>query len=135
MATTLGALYVALPLFTLAYLISLFFGFSEYPQPQLWSLHSIASIVYLGLFASLIGFIAYFYILQKLNSSTVALITLITPTFAILLGALVNNETVTANIAIGAVAVLCGLALYSWGDKWIFKPKSHFARSLITKIR
>ena len=81
-----------------------------------WTMKSIVSIVYLGLIGSLVGFLAYFYVLQKLAASTVALVTMITPVLAISLGAWLNNEAVSFNLILGAFAILAGLGLYQWGD-------------------
>ena len=115
-ATTLGALYVSVPLFALTWFI-LDGNFTTAG----WTLRSVAAIAYLGIFGSLVGFIAYFFILQKLKASSVALVTLITPVFAISLGATLNNEQVTANLLIGASCVVLGLSLYHWGEKWLLK--------------
>ncbi len=78
---------------------------------------SIWAIVYLGIFGSLIGFIAYFYVLQNLKASTVALVTLITPVFAMTLGATLNGEVINDTLIIGALFVIGGLALYQFGEK------------------
>lgn len=116
-ATTLGALCFSVPLFFICWLL---FG-AEINSEQ-WSMRSIGAIIYLGIFASLIGFLGYFYILQKLNATTVALITLMTPPLAITLGALINNEPVGPNLFIGAFFVIVGLALYQVGG-WRIKMK------------
>jgi len=115
-ATTVGALLLSLPLFGVSLLLV--------DMPFLaveWSTRSVMAIVYLALFGSLIGFVSYFYVLQKLAPSTVALVTLITPVFAILLGALLNGETVGLSLIIGAGCVVMGLAIYYWGDSLLAK--------------
>ena len=48
-----------------------------------------------------------------------ALITLITPITAILLGQHLNNEVIHTTIWVGAGIVLVGLGLYQWGEKWV----------------
>ncbi|MCE9677691.1 DMT family transporter [Shewanella sp. AS1] len=113
-ASTVGALLVSTPLFALAWLL-----FDASLPVDTWSLRSMAAIIYLGIFGSLIGFIGYFYILQHLNASTVALVTLITPVFAMILGAILNNETITQELIMGAGLVIGGLGLYQFGDKLI----------------
>jgi len=113
MATTVGALTVSLPLFFLSWLIL----DGSLPISQ-WQARSIVATVYLGVFGSLIGFYAYFYVLQKLTASTVTLITLITPIIALTLGALLNHEIISVQLMVGAATVLLGLALYHWGDKY-----------------
>ncbi|GIU45524.1 hypothetical protein TUM4438_19200 [Shewanella sairae] len=94
---------------------------------ETWQSRSILAVVYLGVFGSLLGFIAYFYVLQHLAPSTVALVTLITPVFAMLLGAQLNNETLSPSLILGAGFVLSGLALYQFGQrllKLFWQPKS-----------
>ncbi|RTR30643.1 DMT family transporter [Shewanella atlantica] len=111
-ANTVGALLFSTPLFTLAWLL-----FDGTLPVETWQAKSIWAIVYLGVFGSLIGFIAYFYVLQNLKASTVALVTLITPIFAMTLGATLNGEMITETLIIGALFVLAGLALYQFGEK------------------
>ncbi|MDO6446468.1 DMT family transporter [Colwellia sp. 1_MG-2023] len=112
LSTTIGALLFCTPLFLIVWLI--FDGSLNYQQ---WHLRSILAIIYLGVFGSLIGFIAYFYVLQKLTASTVALITMITPVLALSLGALLNNEHVSFNLVIGAAFVVAGLSCFQWSTK------------------
>lgn len=111
-ASTVGALLFSTPLFALAWLL-----FDASLPIDTWSVRSMAAIAYLGFFGSLIGFVAYFYILQHLNASTVALVTLITPVFAMALGAQLNGEAITEALVIGAGLVLGGLGLYQFGDR------------------
>jgi drug/metabolite transporter (DMT)-like permease len=73
----------------------------------------------LGVVGSFIGFVAYFYVLQRLQASTVALITMITPVIAMSLGVYLNNETVTLNLIVGAICVLTGLGLYQASARFI----------------
>ena len=112
LATTVGALTFSVPLFALVW----FFVDGTLPYQQ-WQDRSILAILYLGIFGSLVGFLAYFFILQKLRASTVALITMMTPVFALYLGAVLNNEIVSLNLVFGALLVMCGLALYQWSGK------------------
>lgn len=116
MATTVGAVTMSLPLYFVCwYLMD---GQVDYAQ---WSQRSIGAIVYLGLFGSLFGFIAYFFILQKLPVSTVSLVTLITPVIALILGNQLNGEVLTHDLLLGTAAILCGLALYLWGHNLLNK--------------
>lgn len=112
LATTVGALTFSVPLFAIVWF--LVDGTLPYQE---WHARSIWAILYLGIFGSLVGFLAYFFILQKLRASTVALITMMTPVFALYLGAVLNNETVSLHLIFGALLVMCGLALYQWSGK------------------
>ncbi|MDP7592324.1 MAG: DMT family transporter [Litorilituus sp.] len=116
MATTVGALSIATPLFFITWLLL----DGSLPVEQ-WQLRSIWATLYLGVFGSLIGFFAYFYVLQKLSASTVALITLITPVVALTLGTVFNDEMLNNKIIFGAFLVIAGLAFYYWGEQLINK--------------
>lgn len=113
LATTLGTLYCSLPLFFIAWLIT-----DGQLNSHQWSVRSLASIAYLGIFGSLIGLIAYFFVLQRLATSTVALSTLITPSFAIALGAIFNNERISHQLVMGALLITLGLGIYFWGKRF-----------------
>lgn len=119
MATTVGALSISIPLFALTWLVL------DGTLPiDTWESRSIWAIVYLGVFGSFIGFVAYFYVLQKLSASTVALVTMITPVMAISLGAVLNNETISSTLIFGAMFVLIGLACYHWGEKVLLRKRA-----------
>ncbi len=78
---------------------------------------SFWAILYLAVFGSLVGFVSYFHVLRHLPPSTVALVTLITPIFALLLGHLLNDEPLTASLWQGCLLVVTGLALFFWGHR------------------
>lgn len=111
MATTVGALTIALPLFIINWL--LLDGNLDISE---WQPRSVWATIYLGVFGSLIGFSAYFFVLQRLTASTVALITLVTPIIALTLGAVLNDEVINSKLIFGALLILLGLAIYHWGD-------------------
>ncbi|OHU86808.1 MULTISPECIES: DMT family transporter [Pseudoalteromonas] len=125
MATTFGALLFVTPMFALVWWIV--DGTLAIEQ---WQMKSVWSTVYLGVVGSLLGFLAYFHVLQKLPASTVALTTLITPGFAIALGAWLNNEVITGSLLLGAVIIISSLALFQFGEqlKW-FTPQCDQAKS------
>ena len=123
MATTVGALTLALPLFIINWWL-----LDGNIDSSTWQLRSIWATIYLGVFGSLIGFFAYFFILQRLTASTVALITLVTPVIALTLGALLNDEAINSELVIGAILITLGLAIYHWGEIIVSKvqPKILF---------
>lgn len=112
---TVGALWLSLPF----YLLTWYLLDGEIPVLDP-SNRSFWAIIYLALFGSLIGFVSYFHILQKLSPTTVALVTLVTPVIAISLGSLLNNEPITEALIQGALLICLGLGLYHWGAKIIF---------------
>lgn len=121
MATTVGALTVSLPFFIINWLL-----LDGSVDTSSWQLRSVWATIYLGVFGSLIGFFAYFFVLQRLTASTVALITLITPIIALTLGAVLNDEVINNKLIFGAILVTLGLATYHWGEEIIGKLQQRF---------
>ena len=103
-----GSLLIAAPLFIITWLV-----FDRH-IPQLPT-RALASMLYLGVVGSVIGFTLFFYLLKHVTANTTALITLITPVLALLLGAAINHEPVSLRIWAGTALVLSGLALHQWG--------------------
>jgi len=108
-AINLGALAFALPLFALTWL------WSDGQVPRDLPARAAIAIVYLGLFGSVIGFVLYFYMIKHMEAGRVALITLITPVIALLLGHGLDDETVPLNVWLGTAGILAGLSLHQWG--------------------
>lgn len=103
---TLGSMAFSLP----GLLITWFciFGF----EPLKFSLISIGSLLYLSLVASLIGFAAYYHVLNKMKVETAALIPLITPISAMILGVIVADEIITNYMYTGAFFMIFALAIH-----------------------
>jgi drug/metabolite transporter (DMT)-like permease len=76
------------------------------------------SIGYLALFGSVIGFMSYYYLIRHTSVRVVGIVPLITPVFALLLGANLNNETLTSSQLSGIILVLIGLSYYEYGAKF-----------------
>lgn len=106
LATTAGTLAVSLPLFTLLWL------FTDGQLPAAVPPRAGAAIVYLGLFGSVIGFALYYYVIKHLEASRVALITLITPVLALMLGHLLNGESIGLRLWLGTGLILGGLMVH-----------------------
>lgn len=109
-AINLGSLVFALPWFALTWLLT------DGQVPTAVPERALIAIAYLGLFGSVIGFVLYFYMIKHLEAGRVALITLITPVLALLLGHQLNAEAVPFNVWFGTVGILAGLSLHQWGD-------------------
>ena len=112
LATTVGTLVVSLPLFGLVWLAS--DGHLPVDMPA----RSGAAIVYLGVFGSVIGFALYYYVIKHLEASKVALITLITPVLALLLGHALNGERIDTRLWAGTALILFGLGVHQL-DAWL----------------
>ena len=80
-------------------------------SPASWSGRSVAGLVYLVLFGSLVGYTAYVWLLAHVPIGTVATYAYVNPVVAILLGVIFLGESVTWRIAGGATVVLVSVAL------------------------
>lgn len=124
-AMTTGSLVVALPLFLLNCIV---IG----GWPETIPMKSAASILYLGIIGSTIGFPLYFYLLKRLTPERVAIITLITPVTALLLGISLNDEIISRQVWFGTALILTGLTIYEYGKylphvkqwkiRWLQRP-------------
>ncbi len=109
LAITTGALGVAVPCFTLAWVVS---DAAQWPADI--TLRGGASIVYLGVLGSVVGFTLYYYLIKHVDAGRIALITLITPVTALLLGQTLNAERIPPMGWAGIALIGAGLLLYEW---------------------
>ncbi len=93
--------------------------------PESVPLKVTGSIIYLAIMGSVLGFSLYYFLLNHVEASRVALITLVTPVSALLLGSWLNNETLTPWVFVGTALILSGLASYQWGEKWLGRSNFH----------
>lgn len=105
---TTGALLLSAPVYGLMWLVL------SGPLPDEISDTSIMAILYLATLGSVAGFIGYYYLLNKMSASSVALITIITPVLALMLGAYVAQEALHSRTWIGAGFILLALTLYHY---------------------
>jgi len=108
--TTAGALIISVPLFIISWLLT------EGAVPMI-TLKAALSIGYLAVFGSVIGFMSYYYLIRHASVRVVGIVPLITPVFALLLGASLNYETLTATQLSGIILVLIGLGYYEYGGR------------------
>jgi len=103
---TAGGLVIANVLYLLTWMLSGAVLPDAVPEKELWS------IVYLGVFGSVFGFVMFYYALSRVQASTMALVTLITPVLALILGHFLNAESVGTLALLGSGMILLGLVLY-----------------------
>lgn len=106
LATTVGSLGVATPLFGLLWFVTN----SELPESV--PVRSAAAIIYLGVFGSAIAFTMYYYVIKHMRATKISLITLITPVLALMLGNYFNGELLTPSLGFGTALILLGLAAH-----------------------
>ena len=111
--TTTGALMIAVPLYLFSWWL-----IDGGVWPKVIPQRTLAAILYLGVVGSVIGFVLYFYLLRHSRASRVALITLVTPVAALMIGHVLNDEPLGLVEWVGTALILIGLASYQWGDQW-----------------
>lgn len=87
-----------------------------------WNVPAALSILYLALMGSVLTFVTYYWLLKRVQAVYLSLTTFINPIVAVILGALVLDETLGASVAVGAAMVLAGILLAN-------------GKSLLEKIR
>ena len=114
-----GGLLLALP----AYLLT--WGIADGQWPVVLTPVSLAAIIYLGVIATTIGFVLYYYLLTHLPATRVALITLVSPPLALMLGHIINHEPLTLKIITGTIFILSALIIHEFFDRLpSFKAKT-----------
>lgn len=108
LSTTVGGLCVAVPLFSGTWFVV------DGKLPQTIPDHTMMAIVYLGVVGSVFGAIMYFYALKHVDAGKMALLTLITPVLALMIGHVLNHEAISNNVIMGTTAIISGLALFQW---------------------
>ncbi|MGE0079709.1 MAG: DMT family transporter [Thiohalomonadaceae bacterium] len=110
-ALNAGALSIAVPLYVLTWLAF------ERQWPAELSARALGAIAYLGVLGTALGFVLYFYVLKHLSAGVIALITLISPVLALLIGSWLNDEAVGAMVWAGTACIVAGLLLYQFGGR------------------
>ncbi|MCM1958498.1 EamA family transporter [Acinetobacter modestus] len=80
------------------------------------STKSLLALTYTVVMASLIAMFCYFKLVKNLKATTLSLTTVMTPMLAILIGAYLNHEQLSAQVFVGASVILLGLCLYFYKD-------------------
>ncbi|WP_372763660.1 DMT family transporter [Litorivivens sp.] len=103
---SLGAMIFALPGLLLCWQVS------DGNVPKIAPNSATWAVVYLAVVASIVGFMAFYYVLRTLPFELVGLVPLITPALAMTLGVLYAGEMVDDALKLGSLMILLGLAIY-----------------------
>lgn len=109
-STMTGTLLICAMIFTTAWVLS------GQVLPETLPFRAAGAIFYLGVIGSVLGFMLFYFLLQRITATRVALITLITPITALILGNQLNDEPLTVNVINGSLLVLFGLLLFEFSD-------------------
>jgi drug/metabolite transporter (DMT)-like permease len=74
-----------------------------------WNPSAVLSILYLAIMGSVLTFVTYYWLLKRVQAVYLSLTTFINPIVAVILGALVLDESLGASMAVGAALVLAGI--------------------------
>lgn len=102
-------------------LLSLYFEDNHF---QNISLNSWLALIYLGIFASVGGFIAYFFLLKRMSPVILSFIFIIFPVVAIFISSIYDNKIISINFIICTIIMLCGFAITKLPIDY-FKKKIH----------
>ena len=98
------------------------------PLPESLSLESLFGTLYLSIFGSVFGFIAYFYLLNHMSAAHVSLITLMTPVLALLLGSCIAHEELSSRALMGCGLIMLALLIYQKGALISVMKKAYSGR-------
>lgn len=107
-----GGLICATPLFLLTWFLQ------GETWPTVIEFRAATAIVYLGVIGSVLGFALYYYVLHHVETMRVALITLVTPVIALLVGQWFNGEMADIQVWIGTLLIMTGLLGFELGSRW-----------------
>jgi drug/metabolite transporter (DMT)-like permease len=84
-----------------------------------WTWRGVSAILYLSIFGSLIGLVAFTYLLQNVPVTKVATYAFVNPVIAVLLGVLFLREKLGPAELVGMAVIVCAVALviYSKVDR------------------
>jgi len=77
---------------------------------------TIIGFLFTMIMSSIVAMLCYFWLIKRLNASTVSLSNVITPVLALMLGATLNNEQIGSHAFAGVSVVMFGIVLYFWKD-------------------
>ncbi len=76
-----------------------------------WTAPGLGSILYLSVFGSLFGLVAFTYLLQNVEVTKVSTYAFVNPVIAVLLGVLVLHEHLVKTEVAGMAVIVCGVAM------------------------
>ena len=83
----------------------------EDPASMVWSPLNIGVLIYLAIFGTVLAWVAYFYLLQRIEVVKLSFVGFIAPIIATFMGMLVLGEVLPLTVYVGAFIVLLGIFL------------------------
>ena len=111
----------------------------EQPAVGTLSLESMAALAYLGMVASVGGFLAYFHLLKHTSPVALSFVFIIFPVIAVVLGGWYEGKAMTSSFAFYCMLMLVGFAMtkFPGATRHHFISRPHFMRfaGYLTGIR
>ncbi|WP_407305986.1 DMT family transporter [Acinetobacter sp.] len=101
----------------------------QYAPTHIPNAKSLFALLYAVVMASLIAMFCYFKLVQNIQATTLSLTTVMTPMIALFIGAVLNNESLSAMIFVGAFVLLFGLFVYFYRDLQASRKLAHKIKS------
>lgn len=79
-----------------------------------WSNESILAMIYLALFGSVVGYVAFSYLLTQLPSTKVVVLSYVNVVVALFLGWLILDEVITSTIILAATLIISGVVIVNY---------------------
>ncbi len=76
-----------------------------------WDEKSIGPILYLAVIGSIVAFVTYYWLLKRIEAVYLSLTTFVNPIVAVILGAIILDETLAPKVFFGASFVLLGIVV------------------------
>lgn len=105
--------------FILAAAIQIVISLILYPNSEIetWSIKSIAAVIYLAVFGSVVAMFSYQYALQKVTPIQVSILTYVNTIIAVFLGWYLNHEVVTKDFIIAVILIIIGVFVINYKGK------------------
>ncbi|NNH24951.1 DMT family transporter [Acinetobacter terrestris] len=101
----------------------------QYAPTHIPNAKSLLALLYAVVMASLIAMFCYFKLVQNIQATTLSLTTVMTPMIALFIGAVLNNESLSAMVFVGAFILLLGLFVYFYRDLQASRKLAHKIKS------
>jgi drug/metabolite transporter (DMT)-like permease len=82
-----------------------------------WSIRSISAIFYLAIFGSVVGYIAYSYLITQWPSTKVSVLTYVNVVVALFLGWLLLDEVITGKMILATAFIIAGVGIVNYRKK------------------
>jgi drug/metabolite transporter (DMT)-like permease len=79
-----------------------------------WSLRSVAAMIYLAIFGSVVGYVSYSYLITQMSSTRVSVLSYVNVVVALFLGWLILDEIITSRIIIAASLIIGGVFIVNY---------------------